>query len=335
MSGRVAKALNFAKHLNLENLCSALMALEVVANRRSFQKLRQNRQKSVKMTSSGHSLLQQAATTKRGSLRVDKKPRRCQFFSHSTTKRLFAPHQVSFQRLEDRPLAFTEQRNCIAVGMESLQTVSRAGAGCANQLIGGTADVDTFLALDHLHHDNKIILCRFSHHFSRETTPAPSTPFRSKRRARLACLLPVPRETHQGTRSCCRPRVGASGISAHNRPGEAFLDSRSTPPLGLGCRRLLGKPVQANHIAGHGIRKPFPPRLECGVVASVEVINSYLAAPSAGNARPRPDASSSTPQFLCRQLRVSAASREGADEGARIDVEDEKCFGEADCSFLV
>ncbi|CAB3385242.1 Hypothetical predicted protein [Cloeon dipterum] len=73
-----------------------------------------------------------------------------------------------------------------------------------------------------------------------------------------------------------------------------------------------------------GPRKPFPPRLKCGVVAPDEVINSYLAAPSAGNATPRPEASSTTPLFLCRQLHVSAASREGADEGARIDVKDKK-----------
>ncbi|CAB3384114.1 Hypothetical predicted protein [Cloeon dipterum] len=109
---------------------------------------------------------------------------------------------------------------------------------------------------------------------------------------RAYCLY---REKHQGTRSCCLP--------AFWRQWYRFLE---------------------NLFERQGPRKPFPPRLKCGVVAPDEVINSYLAAPSAGNARPRPDASSTTPQFFCRQLRV--ASRQGADEGARMDVKDEKCL---------
>ncbi|CAB3382842.1 Hypothetical predicted protein [Cloeon dipterum] len=198
-------------------------------------------------------------------------------FQSQHNKTFFCPHQVSFQRLEDRPLAFTEQQklhsswNGVATSggkrrseiieqqlMAKLQKLSRAGAGWRprqrhQRLSKVSAELDL----------------------------------------RAYCLY---REKHtRGPEAVVGQRFGANGIAANNRPGEAFLDSRSTPPLGLGCRRLLGKPVRANRLATYGPTKPFPPRLECGVVASVEVINSFLAAPSAGDARPCLDACSTTP----------------------------------------
>ncbi|CAB3387002.1 Hypothetical predicted protein [Cloeon dipterum] len=239
---------------------------------------------------------QRVATTRRGSLRVDKKPRRCQTHSNALQKEnLFewqGPRKPFPPRLKCGVVAPDEVINSYLAAPSAGNATPRPDASsttpqfwcrqlhvCVGCLV---ANRRSFQKL----RQKSVVMTSSGHSLPSGSPPQGEavcastknrvvvrripTPFRSKRRAGLACLLPVPRET----------------------PGDQKLLSAS-----------VSAPME-NLFEWQGPRKPFPPRLKCGVVAPDEVINSYLAAPSAGNATPRPDASSTTPLFLCRQLHL-------------------------------